>query len=99
MFVPPAAMEEGMNWESIRTILRRIERTVSYYEMKEATTIYELALWKSKLDDAGSNTANRSDHRVEVPGPAKDAILEYLLGKRKSRSVNGVEELVPWFHV
>jgi hypothetical protein len=56
--------------------------------MKEATTIYELALWKSKLDDAGNITANRRDHRVTVPGPVQNTILEYLLGKRKSRSVN-----------
>ena len=88
LFVPATAMEHGNNWENIRDILSKIERTVSCYEMKEATTIYELALWKSKLDDAGNITANRSDHRVTVPGPAQNTILEYLLGKRKSRSVN-----------
>jgi hypothetical protein len=99
LFVPPVAIEGGRNWDSIKTILRRIERTVSYYEMKEATTIYELSLWKSKLDDAGNNTANSNDYRVAVPGPAQNTILEYLLGKRKTRSVNGVEELVPSFDV
>ena len=88
LFVPATAMEHGNNWENIRDILSKIERTVSCYEMKEATTIYELALWKSKLDDAGNITANRSDHRVTVPGPVQNTILEYLLGKRKSRSVN-----------
>jgi hypothetical protein len=88
LFVPATAMEHGNNWENIRDILSKIERTVSCYEMKEATTIYELALWKSKLDDAGNITANRRDHRVTVPGPVQNTILEYLLGKRKSRSVN-----------
>jgi hypothetical protein len=98
LFVPPSAMEEGRNWENIRTILYNVERTVFCYEMKEATTIYELALWKSKLDDVGSNTANRKDHRVSVPEPAQNSILEYLLGKRKTHTLNGVEELVPWFY-
>ena len=67
--------------------------------MKETMTIFELALWKWQLNQAGGNTANRHDHCIEVPGPVKDAILEYLLGKRKTRTVNGVEELVPWFDV
>ena len=80
-------------------ILCKIGRLISYYEMKETMTIFELALWKWQLNQAGGNTANRSDHRVAVPGPAQNTILEYLLGKRKTRSVNGVEELVPWFDV
>ena len=87
------------NWKNIRKVLCKIGRLISYYEMKEATTIFELALWKSKLRQAGSNKANHGDYCVAVPGPAQNAILEYLLGKRKSRSVNGVEEWVPWFDV
>jgi hypothetical protein len=78
LFVPTAAMEDGNNWDSIKTILCRIKGLVSYYEMKEATTIIELALWKSKLDQAGRNATNRNEHRIEVPGPVKDNILEYL---------------------
>jgi hypothetical protein len=38
-------------------------RLVTYYELKEATTMFELALWKSKskLDQAdASNTTNRT---------------------------------------
>jgi hypothetical protein len=46
--------------------------------MKEATTIYELALWKGYLNQAKSEVTNRYDYRVEVPGPVKDSILEYL---------------------
>ena len=81
LFVPPAAMEDGNNWNwgsNIRDILCKIERLVSHYEMKEVTTIIELALWKVKLDQAGSNTANRSEYRIEVPGPVKETILEYF---------------------
>ena len=49
LFVTAAAMEHGNNWENIREILCRIDKLISYYEMKEAATIFELALWKSNL--------------------------------------------------
>ena len=68
------------NWNDIRRDLGRIARLVSYYELKEATTTFELALWKSKLDqvDATNNT-NRAAYRIDVPGPVKDTMLEYLV--------------------
>jgi hypothetical protein len=78
LFVPAAAMDGGSNWENIRRILCNIERLIYYYEMKGATALFELALWKWSLDQAGSNATNRSEHRVEVPGPVKDTILEYF---------------------
>jgi hypothetical protein len=61
LVVPVAAIEDipswhdlwdasySRNWKNIRKVLCKIGRLISYYEMKEATTIYELALWKSKL--------------------------------------------------
>ena len=59
--------------------LGRITRLVSYYELKEATTTFELALWKSKLDQAGAtNTTDRAAYRIDVPGPVKDTMLQYL---------------------
>ena len=63
----------------VRWDLGRITRLVSYYELKEATITFELALWKIKLDEAviGNNT-NRNDYRMDVPGPVKDTILQYL---------------------
>jgi hypothetical protein len=39
LFVTAAAMEHGNNWENIREILCRIDKLMSYYEMKEAATI------------------------------------------------------------
>jgi hypothetical protein len=78
LFVPAVAVDNGRNWGSIRNILCKIERLVSYYEMKEATSIFELALWKSKLDQAGSYVANRNEYCIEVPGPVKETILEYF---------------------
>jgi len=67
------------NWDDIRRDLGRITRLVSHYELKEATTTFELALWKSKLDQAGAtNTTNRAAYRIDVPGPVKDTMLQYL---------------------
>ena len=67
------------NWDDIRRDLGRITRLVSYYELKEATSTFELALWKSKLDQAdATNTTNRAAYRIDVPGPVKDTMLQYL---------------------
>jgi hypothetical protein len=46
--------------------------------MKEATTIFELALWKGYLNHAKSEVTNRYDFRAEVPEEVKYSILEYL---------------------
>ena len=45
--------------------------------MKEATTIVELAFWKSKLVQAGCTATNRNEYRVGIPGPVKDSIMMY----------------------
>lgn len=76
LFVPRAT---SIDWNDVRRDLGRITRLVSYYELKEATSTFELALWKSKLDQADAiNTTNRAVHRIYVPGPVKDTILQYL---------------------
>jgi len=58
--------------------LDKIVRLVRYYEIKEASTLFELALWKTKIDQLDDATSNRDSCRIEVPGPVKDAILKYL---------------------
>jgi len=32
--------------------LNKVEGLIAYHEMKEATTMFELALWKARIDDA-----------------------------------------------
>ena len=67
------------NWNETRRDLGRITRLASYYELKEATTTFELALWKSKLDQIDvTNLTNRTAYLIDVPGPVKDTILQYL---------------------
>ena len=64
----------GHDWITLRQSLNRIIRLITFYEMKEATTLFELALWKAKIDQA-SEMARPC--RVEVPGPVKETILRY----------------------
>ena len=65
---------------SVREDLIKIDSMLSYYEMKEATTLLELALWKAKIDKAGDDdgSPNREAYRIEVPGPVKETIMQYL---------------------
>ena len=66
-------------WGFIKEQFYQIIKWIKYYEMKEATTLFELALWKAKMDQMDDiNPENREAYRIEVPGPVKDAILQYL---------------------
>jgi len=62
--------------------LHHIVNWIKYYEMKEATSLFELALWKSKIDQVDDDicASDRDTCRIEVPGPVKDSILQYLYG-------------------
>ena len=81
LLVSSAAINDE-HWGTIRRNLDQLLACISHYELKEATTIIELAMWKAKIEETGAATAEeRSACRVavhEVPGPAKDAILQYL---------------------
>jgi len=60
--------------------LDRVKGLISYYEIKEATTMFELSLWKARIDEAADDVepADRDARRIEVPGPVKDTILQYI---------------------
>ena len=69
----------GRNWNTVRRDLNNIIRLISCHELKEATSIFELALWKFKLDQVDkANPITRKKCRMDVPGPVKDIILQYL---------------------
>eukprot|EP01083_Nonionella_stella_P157232 510307_1 len=71
-------------WDTIKGPLihnvRLIYYLISYHELREATTIVELALWKAKISNTDGSNAARELCRVEgeFPGPAKDAVLQFL---------------------
>ena len=47
--------------------------------MKEATTIFELALWKTKIEQVDEDDPRDRDAcRIDVPGPVKQAIISFL---------------------
>lgn len=75
----------------VKKELNKVVRLIEYYEMKESTTLFELALWKARMDWAEiiycsqkrcllwlSNPANRVAYRVEVPDLVKTVILQYV---------------------
>ena len=69
----------GRTWNAARDDLGKIVRLISCYELKEGTSIFELALWKFKLDQVDhANPIPRNKCRMDVPGPVKDIILQYL---------------------
>ena len=79
LFLSAQTMRGGNNWNAVRRNLDDITRVISYYELKEATSMIELALWKFKLDQVDkANPVPRKKCRMDVPGPVKDIILAYL---------------------
>ena len=79
VLVTQSMREGGKNWNQVRDDLDKIIRLISYYELKEGTSMFELALWKFKLDQVDkANPIPRKKCRMDVPGPVKDIILTYL---------------------
>lgn len=83
--IPAVHRQTERNWGMVATVveldkekLTIVKGLISYYEMKEATTMFELALWKSKIDQSVDVNVNRNAHRIEVPGPVKEVIMQYL---------------------
>lgn len=81
VLISGAAMREGENednWKTCRASLGHILDLISYFQLKEATAIFELALWKANIEETCANANSREACRIEVPGPVKDAILQYF---------------------
>ena len=80
LYMSPEVTRRGDDWSAALVSLGKIIKLVVYYLEREATTLFELALWKAKIDQAeeASDNINRDACRIDVPGPVKDAILQYL---------------------
>ena len=85
----PAVRREVENrlWRRVDTVvevdeekLNKVKRLIAYYEKKEATTIFELALWRSNMyqADITNPVSDREACRIEVPGPVKETVLQFL---------------------
>jgi len=76
---PP--LEGGNGWMTCKENLDRILGLIAHVQMKEATTTFELALWKEKMmeENVVSNVnRNREACQIGIPGPAKDAIMQFF---------------------
>ena len=64
----------------IKQSLNKILGLLAFYEINEAGTLFELALWKAMIDqeDNGVNPASRAACHVKVPEAVKVTILQYL---------------------
>ena len=69
--------EEDAYWITVKRRIDQVVKLITYYEIKEATTQFELAMWKFNIDQA-ENPTERAAYRLEVPGPIKDTILQFL---------------------
>lgn len=66
------------NWVAIKSKLDMVVDLIACYEKKEATTLLELAFWKANMNQADDHPINGEADRIEVPGPAKDTIMQFL---------------------
>ena len=85
IYIIPSAEETRRRHEWDNTKKQRVDQIdnlIKYYEMKEATTLFELALWKAKMDQIVEDDVSRTREEccIDVPGPVKDTILQYLYG-------------------
>ena len=80
LLVSVESMTEKTNWNSLEESLNKIVDLLVFHEVKESTTLFELALWKSKIDqtEKGTNPVDRAACRTEVPRRVKNTILQYL---------------------
>mmetsp|Transcript_24153 Transcript_24153/g.41352 ORF Transcript_24153/g.41352 Transcript_24153/m.41352 type:complete len:365 (+) Transcript_24153:97-1191(+) len=76
--------KQDQDWTTCKESLNQILRLIAYYEMREATTIFELAFWKAKMEEENiTRSSSREMHRAEVPGPVRDTLLQFLYPDRR----------------
>ena len=69
-----------LDWSAVQKKRDTILELIAFYERREATCLFELALWKSQITiaKANQNPVYRQANRIDVPGPVKEAILKFL---------------------
>eukprot|EP00581_Thalassiosira_minuscula_P016809 CAMPEP_0183732536 /NCGR_PEP_ID=MMETSP0737-20130205/38660_1 /TAXON_ID=385413 /ORGANISM="Thalassiosira miniscula, Strain CCMP1093" /LENGTH=347 /DNA_ID=CAMNT_0025965565 /DNA_START=104 /DNA_END=1144 /DNA_ORIENTATION=+ len=83
MTISPEEFDGGKGWRDCKERLVKIRDLIAYYQFKEATTIFQLAIWKTKLAEADIvEDGNRESCLVGVPGPVAEAVLQYYIRPR-----------------
>ena len=65
---------QDTNLVTARSLCQALKLIV-FHELKEAIILFELAMWKSRID--GEAAESRVDCRVPIPDPAKNSIMEF----------------------
>lgn len=74
-FISVLALREGQ----LDNTHRQIQALLAYFELKEATSLFELALWKAMVKEHSAVSIEERDAcRIGIPGPVKDAIMQFL---------------------
>mmetsp|Transcript_20853 Transcript_20853/g.35830 ORF Transcript_20853/g.35830 Transcript_20853/m.35830 type:complete len:337 (-) Transcript_20853:51-1061(-) len=77
-------------WSTTMKSLAQICGMIACCELRDAATVFELALWKINMAAANIvDDASRESFRVDVPGPVKDAVLQFF---RKSNRANIIQQ-------
>ena len=64
---PVAGKSSGQGWEGCKRSLGRVHDVVSYWELRDAATTLELALWKGRIEDGeGGGRARPSREECRV---------------------------------
>ena len=68
------------HWGPTRRIMDEVLAWTNYHEIREGTTMFELALWKVKIEESWVVTSFECNacHTIDVPGPVKESILQCL---------------------
>jgi len=68
-----------VDWKPLKQSFDKIYQLILYYELKEAASLLELALWKAKIDQVDEEVypIRRDACRIALPEPAKDLILKF----------------------
>jgi len=64
--------------EALRQV-GQINKLIDQYELREAMVLFELALWKGKMEQADKvHTSIRGMYHIAIPEPVQEAILQYI---------------------
>mmetsp|Transcript_43149 Transcript_43149/g.90647 ORF Transcript_43149/g.90647 Transcript_43149/m.90647 type:complete len:308 (-) Transcript_43149:62-985(-) len=85
VLISGAPLEGGNNWMVCKGNIERIRHLIALVKLKEATTVFELALWKEMMMDGrvvGDINRNREAFYIDVPGPIKNAVTQFIPNKQ-----------------
>mmetsp|Transcript_32164 Transcript_32164/g.68068 ORF Transcript_32164/g.68068 Transcript_32164/m.68068 type:complete len:327 (+) Transcript_32164:135-1115(+) len=79
MLISGAPLEGGNEWMACKENLNPILDLIAFIRLKEATAVFELALWKWEMEKSNEvDVAARESCLIGVPGPVKACVLQFF---------------------